>query len=195
MTITSRLSSAMYGRRSHDRASVIPWRMGDSEAGITLVELGVGMVMTALLSTVMITWVFTGFGAESTHRSYDQALEDLRDVSDQLSREVRAADYLTAADTASMTFWLDGTRDGVVDPGETVTWAIEGGGVVVRATDDGNPKTVVATNLSPTGSSFSYDAVTAGDVGRVTMDLVALVATSAGGDEVFLSTDIYLRNA
>ena len=199
MTITSRRSSAMYGRRSHNRASVAPWWRGDperdSEAGITLVELGVGMVMTALLSTVMITWIFTGFGAESTHRSYDQALEDLRDVSDQLSREVRAADYLTEADTASMTFWLDGDRDGVVDTGETVTWAIEGGGVVVRVTDDGNPKTVVATNLSPTDSSFSYDAVTAGDVGRVTIDLVALAATSAGGDEVFLSTDIYLRNA
>jgi type II secretory pathway pseudopilin PulG len=189
----------MYGRRSHDSASVIPWRRGDperdSEAGITLVELGVGMVITALLSTVMITWIFTGFSAESTHRSYDQALEDLRNVSDQLSREVRAADYLTASDTASMTFWLDGNRDGIVDTGETVTWAIEAGGVVVRVTDDGNPKTVVATRLSPTGSSFSYDAAMPGDVGRVTIDLIALAATSAGGDEVFLSTDIYLRNA
>jgi len=167
---------------------------GDSEAGITIVELSVGMVMTALLSTVMITWVVTGFNSDSTHRSYDHALEDLRNVSDQLSREVRAADYLTAAETASMTFWLDGNRDGAVDLGETVTWAIEAGGIVVRATDEGSPGAVIATYLSPTDSSFSYDAVIPGDVTRVTIDLVALVATSAGGDEVFHSTDVYLRN-
>ncbi len=153
------------------------------------------MVMTALLSTVMLTWIFTGFGSDSTHRSYDHALEDLRNVSDQLSREVRAADYLTAAEAASMTFWLDGNRDGIVDVGETVTWTIGAGGVVVRSTDDGSPGAVLATYLSPTGSSFSYDAVVPGDVGRVTIDLVALAATSAGGDEVFHSTDVYLRNA
>jgi len=198
MTSTPRRISSMLSRRSRNRDSATSWWRGDperdSEAGITLVELGVGMVITALLSTVMITWIFTGFSAESTHRSYDQALEDLRNVSDQLSREVRAADYLTASDTASMTFWLDGNRDGIVDTGETVTWAIEAGGVVVRATDDGT-KTIVATRLSPTGSSFSYDAASPGDVGRVTIDLTALAATSAGGDEVFLSTDIYLRNA
>ncbi len=153
------------------------------------------MVMTALLSTIMLTWIFTGFGSDSTHRSYDHALEDLRNVSDQLSREVRAADYLTAAEAASMTFWLDGNRDGIVDTGETVTWSIEAGGIVVRSTDDGSPGAVLATYLSPTASSFSYDAVVPGDVSRVTMDLVALAATSAGGDEVFHSTDVYLRNA
>ncbi len=168
---------------------------GLSDAGITLVELSVGMVMTALLSTVMVTWIFTGFGSDSTHRSYDQALEDLRNVSDQLSREVRAADYLTTADAASMTFWLDANRDGTVDTGETVTWSIESGGVVVRVTDDGSPKTVIATNLSPTASSFGYDEVDPASVGRVTIDLVALAATSSGGDEVFHSIDVYLRNA
>ena len=184
-SIRKRLSARALRLGRHDR---------DSEAGITVIELSVGMVMTALLSTVMITWIFTGFGADSTLRSYDHALEDLRNVSDQLIREVRAADYLTAAEAASMTFWLDGDRDGTVNIGETVTWTIGAGGVVVRSTDDGSSG-VVATYLSPTGSSFSYDAIIPGDVSRVTIDLVALAATSAGGDEVFHSTDVYLRNA
>lgn len=167
----------------------------DPEAGITIVELSVAMLMTALLSAVMITWVFAGFGSDSTHRAYDEALSELRHVTDLLSREIRSAGYLTAADDLSMTFWLDGDRDGTVDTGELVTWTIESGGNVSRVTDDGSPKTIVATNQSSTDSSFGYDAALPGDITRVTIDLVGLAATPAGDDEVFRSLDVYLRNA
>jgi hypothetical protein len=153
------------------------------------------MLMSALLSTVMIIWVFAGFRSDSVHRSYDEALSDLRRVTDQLSREVRSAGYLTAADDLSMTFWLDGDRDGTVDTGELVSWTIDSGGNVLRATDDGSPGAIVATNLSFTASSFSYDSATPVDITRVTIDLVALAATETGGDEVFRSFDVYLRNA
>lgn len=163
--------------------------------GITIIELSVSMVITALLSTVMIVWIFAGFGSDSTHSSYDEALEDLRNVTDQLSREVRGADYLITAETDSLSFWLDGDRDGVVDTGETVTWAIESGGVVTRLTDDGSPSAPIATMLSPSGSEFRYDSATPADITRVTIDLVALADTTAGGDEVFHSFDVYLRNA
>lgn len=170
-------------------------RLWRGDAGITITELSISMAITALLSTVMVAWIFAGFGSDSAHSSYDRALEDLRNVADQISREVRAADHLTTAEPATMSFWLDGDRDGIADEGETITWAIESGGTMTRTIDDGSPSAVIATNLSPSDSVFAYDAVAPADVTRVTIGLVALAQTRAGGDELFHSLDVYLRNA
>ena len=167
-----------------------------SESGATIVELSVAMFITALLSTVMVTWLFAGFGSDASHTSYDAALNDLREVTDQMSREVRSADYLTAASDSSMTFWLDGNRNGTIDTGETISWYIEGN-TVIRAVvidDDLSTETVMATHISNDASSFSYDAVSPVDIGRVTIDLVALAQTRAGRDSLEHSTIIYLRN-
>ena len=163
------------------------------DAGMSLVELGVSMVITSLLSVLMVTWFSAGVGSENSQRSYDEALSDLRDVSDRLSREVRAAGYLTEAEPYSLSFWLDSDRDGEVGEGESITWAIEGSDMR-RFTEDDSENVVVATNLT-TGSQFSYDAVTPGLVTRVTIDLVAGAETRAGVDLVLHSADIYLRNA
>lgn len=170
-------------------------RFRREELGITIIELSISMAITALLSTVMIVWVFAGFGSDSTHSSYDAALDDLRNVTDRLSSEVRAANHLTAAEEDSLSFWLDANRDGTLDSGELVTWAIQTDGTVVRSTDGGSPGAVLATNLSPTESGFYYDSATPASVTRVSIDLVSLAQTRAGDDEVFHGFDVYLRNA
>jgi type II secretory pathway pseudopilin PulG len=164
------------------------------EAGMSLVELGVSMVITSLLAVLMVTWFSAGVGSENSHRSYDDALSDLRGVSDRLGKEVRSAGYLTAADATSLSFWLDGDRDGVVEEGETITWAIDGT-TMVRTTDDGVTSAVLATNLTPSASGFTYDAIDPADVTRVTITLVATAETRAGGDQLEHTDDIYLRNA
>jgi hypothetical protein len=151
------------------------------------------MVITSLLAALMVTWFSAGVGSENSHRSYDEALSDLRDVSDRLSREIRAAGYLITADPYSLSFWLDGDRDGEVGEGESITWAIEGSDMR-RFTEDDSEDVIVATHLT-TGSIFSYDATTPGSVTRVTIDLVAGAETRAGIDLVAHSADIYLRNA
>lgn len=163
------------------------------DEGMSLVELGVSMVITSLLAALMVTWFSAGVGSENSQRSYDSALSDLRDVSDRLSREVRAAGYLITADPYSLSFWLDGDRDGAVGSGESITWAIEGSDMR-RYTDDDSEDVIVASHLT-TGSRFSYDAVAPDEVTRVTVDLVAAAETRAGVDLVEHSSDIYLRNA
>jgi Tfp pilus assembly protein PilW len=168
-------------------------RVEPSDAGVTVVELGVAMLMASLLSIVMIAWIFSGFNSDTTHRSYDDAQRDLRNVADQLTREIRAAGYLTTADGDTVAFWLDVDRDGVVDTGETIAWSIESDGSVTRTPDGAAPQ-VVATTLSYDASGFSYDVVAAADVTRVSLDLVAIADTTAGGDEVHHSVDIYMRN-
>lgn len=168
-------------------------RLSD-DAGMSLVELGVSMVITSLLAALMVTWFSAGVGSENSHRSYDDALSDLRQVSDRLGKEVRSAGYLTAADATSLSFWLDADRDGVVEDGETITWAIDGA-TIVRTTDDGVSSAVLATNLTPSASQFTYDAIDPAAVTRVTVTLIATAETRAGGDQLEHTVEIYLRNA
>jgi hypothetical protein len=160
---------------------------------MSLVELGVSMVITSLLALLMVTWFSAGVGSEHSHRSYDDALSDLRQVSDRLGKEVRGAGYLTTAEPASLSFWLDGDRDGVPEEGETVTWAIDGT-TVVRSTDDGVSSAVLATNLTPGASGFTYDTTDPAEVTRVTVTLIATAETRAGGDQLEHTVEIYLRN-
>jgi hypothetical protein len=172
-----------------------PRRLLPGDSGVTVVELSIAMVMALMLSTVMITWVFAGFGSDSAHRSYDEALADVRNVSDQLSREVRAASTLTLAEEKSVSFWLDSNRNTTVESGETITWTILTNGDVTRSVDGaGGGTALMATHLDATKSSFLYDATDPGEVGRITIQLVALAETQAGLDEVVHGFDIYLRN-
>ena len=164
------------------------------DAGMSLVELGVSMVITSLLAVLMVTWFSAGVGSENSHRSYDDALSDLRQVTDRLGKEVRSASALTYAGPTALTFWLDGDRDGVTDEGETITWAIDGT-TMVRSTDDGVTSAVLATNLTPSASTFTYDAIDPADITRVTLSLRATAETRAGGDQLEHTIEIYLRNA
>lgn len=168
-------------------------RAFSSDQGLTLVELGVGMAITAMLSTILVTWLGAAVGSETSHRSYDEALADLRHVTDQMSREIRTSNGLTAIADQSLSLWLDTDRDGVVDTGEIVSWAIEGT-TMVRWTDDAVIKAVVATNISESASGFGYDSTDPTAVTRVTVDLVAVATTRAGEDPLQHSVDVYLRN-
>lgn len=166
------------------------------ESGVTLVEMAVAMFITALLATVMIVWLGAVFGADTRQASYDEALNDLRDVSDRLSRDLRGSQELIVADATTMTFWLDTDRDGSTDVGELITWTIETDGTVTRSTDAGITETVLATKVVPGSSSFAYDETLPIDVARVTVSLVARAETGNGiTDDVMHSSDILLRNA
>jgi type II secretory pathway pseudopilin PulG len=164
-----------------------------TESGMTLVELGVGMAITALLSTLMVSWLAAGIGSETSHRSYDEALSDLRHVTDQLSREIRTSNGVKAFSDHSVSLWLDGNRDDVVDDGEIVTWEIEGT-AVLRYTDNVEDGAVLATNVSSGASVFTFDADDPAEVTRVTVTLVTVAETRAGRDPIEHTVDIYLRN-
>lgn len=163
------------------------------DAGVTLVEIGVAMMLGSLVAALMMVWLAAGVGSETSHRSYDEALADLRHVTDQLSREIRSSSGVTSASPSTVSFWLDGDRDGVVDTGETITWAIDGESVV-RSTDDAVSAAVLATSVSDLYSVFEYDAEDPASITRVTITLATLAYTRAGDDRLIHSADVYLRN-
>ena len=168
--------------------------LGSDDRGMTLLELSVAMLISALIATAMLSWIIGVASADDRFKSNDLALGDLRDVSDRLSRELRSSEYVTAAQSAAISFWADSNRDDVIDAGETITWTLESDGSVVRTTDAGLT-TVVATRLDPDLSSFSYDEPVPADVATVTIELVALSPSGDTNDELRYASKVFLRNS
>lgn len=164
------------------------------DRGITTIELLVAMVVTALIAGAMMSWIMSVSTADDRFKSNDYAMADLRDISDQLSRDLRSSEYLTVAGPDAVSFWLDADRNDVVDTGETLTWSIESDGTVVRATDSG-VSTVVATRIDPSLSFFAYDAGSPQQVSTVTIELVALSPSGDTNDELRYASKVFLRNS
>jgi type II secretory pathway pseudopilin PulG len=172
--------------------SRLPTQRDDS--GFSTVELAVALVVTAILASVMFTWIFSVYTADDRHLSNDRAIEDLRTVVDQLSREVRSAEHLTAVGDKSLSYWLDSDRDDVQEPGETITWTIQPDGGVIRSTDT-TTGSVLAQKIDYGSSQFSYDSSDPVSVARVTISLVASAGADGESDTAGMETDVYLRNA
>jgi hypothetical protein len=164
-----------------------------AEGGVTVVELGFAMLLTSIVSALMIVWIIGVAGADDRSRSNDAALGDLRDVSDQMSRDVRSAEFLLTAEHHVLSLWLDGDRDDVLDTGEQITWTVGSMGTVTRSTDAGTGVTL-ASRMDAVQTGFAYDATAPADVARVTILLVATSPSGDGHDELRLATDVYLRN-
>ncbi len=189
---TSTAPSPPTGRARLRRIAGAFRRVSARQEGMTLVELGVAMLVTAMLSAVMVAWMTSGVNSERTHQSYDRAMSDLRAIVDQLSREVRGATEIIDAEPSSISFWLDSDRDATLDTGETVTWAIDGSDMV-RSTDGGDTG-ILATTISPDDSGFSYDSGIPDQITRVTITVGTFADNGSGTDLLQQSIDIYLRN-
>lgn len=169
------------------------WMQLRGDSGVTIVELGFAMLLTTIVCALMIVWIIGVAGADGRSQSNDAALEDLRDVSDRMSRDVRSAEYLITADPDVLVVWLDVDRDDVLDIGEQVTWTVWSMGTVTRSTDADSGVTL-ASNMDTAQTGFAYDSALPTAVARVTIQLVALSPSGDGDDELRLSTDVYLRN-
>jgi type II secretory pathway pseudopilin PulG len=168
---------------------------GRGEAGITLVELMVALMVTALLGAMVATWMTSVVRAVNLHRADDIAVQDLREAKDLLTRELRIASGVSAISSTSMTFWVDTDFSGTPDQGETVTWSIEPDGTLVRWTDAGGQASalVILEHVVLAESTFEFDTGEASEVRRVG---VTLVVTAGDADRTrSLSTEIFVRNA
>jgi type II secretory pathway pseudopilin PulG len=163
-----------------------------SEAGVSLIELLVGMMIAAAVGAAVVTWMSSAATTVTIHREDDRAVQDLRHAKDRLTREVRMAAQLLAAAPDELTLWVDDDSDGSLDPGETVTWAIEAGGDLVRSTDAGDTW-VVMSHLVAEESGFTFDAESVAEIRTVGITLVA--SSGQAGATRSISTQIFVRNA
>lgn len=98
------------------------------DEGVSLVEMLVAMVLTALLGTITVSAVS---GTSKVFRLTDQeslGQTDVRTTIERLGRDVRNARSLDAGASASqLVLWIDSNSDYVKQPSEIVTWRLVAG--------------------------------------------------------------------
>jgi len=168
-------------------------RLLRAEGGISLIELAVGMLVSALMSALMISWVFSVAAADDLHLADDEAVQDLRVAKDEITRDLRRAAAVLAADADSFTIWIDGDHDEVQLPEEIVTWEVDPGGTLIRSLGDGS-SAVRLLLLSTADSGFAYDEASLAAIRSVEITLTVFVDAPRGDDGLrSLSTEISLR--
>ncbi|MFQ5947844.1 MAG: PilW family protein [Acidimicrobiia bacterium] len=169
-------------------------RLGDRDDGVGLVELMVSLLITAVLSVMMLSWVSAVNRAETFDEQDDLALQNLRVAKERLTKELRFARQIQFGDDHKITIWQDDDYDGVQETGEVVTWEIGTDGSLTRSTDAGDSY-IEASELVYAQSLFGYDATPTTDSTTVTIDLVADVDAGDGPNARSLRTQVHLRNA
>ena len=168
-------------------------RLLRTEGGVSLIELAIAMFVSALMASLMLSWIFSIAAVDDLHLADDQAVQDLRLAKDEITRELRRATAVLAAETNSFTIWIDGDHDEVQLPEELVTWEIDPGGELIRTLGDGS-SVVRLFSLSTADSGFVYDDVSLAAIRSVEITLTVLVDAPRGEDGVrSLTTEISLR--
>jgi hypothetical protein len=165
------------------------------DSGTSIVELGVAMFVTALMSAAMVTWMHSAGAAISLHGGDDQAMQELRIAKSVIGRDLRSAESVLSAGTVSVTVWVDDDDDDFQDIGEAITWAVTEDGNLTRTTDGGEFG-VLASNLVYGESYFGYDSPTLDDITEIGIQLMAHVVTVAGESGTrSIGVRIHVRNA
>jgi len=164
------------------------------ESGTSLLELAVTLFITSLMSASLVTWIGTAGTAAGLHSSDDQAVQDLRLAKEHLTRDLRVAQAVLVAESASVSVWIDADGDDFQDAGEEVTWTIADG-LLTRAIGLAAPH-VEVSNLDGVTSGFTYDSPQSADVTQIEVTLVAFVsAGSAEPSRRTLTVAVHVRNA
>lgn len=175
-----------------------------SEAGVTLVELLVTMILTAVVGSLVVGAVIQASRFVTHNEDEERGLQDAKVIMDRLGRDVREsrgvvcdgglADPSNPATTdaacrSHLQLWVDGNSDYVQQGSEVITWrlqrSLDGEHFDVwRTTGTGaTPVTIKreATSLW-TAFAFGYDPTPPGsDMSRVTQVKVKIQYDSIVG--------------
>lgn len=171
-------------------------RLGGDDRGSSILEIGVSLVITALMTVAMVNWMSSAGAAAALHREDDAVVQDLRLAKERIGRELRVAEAVYVATPTRVTVWVDDDDDDYPDAGEKITWYIGEDGRLWRWTDLEDEQ-VQVSNLVYAESWFGYDNPDAALVRTITVTLVAQVQTDEEGGEPGerqISTQIHLRN-
>jgi Tfp pilus assembly protein FimT len=135
-------------------------RFRGDERGISLTELMIASLVTAIIASIVIAWVGTVSRNDRLNQEDIAAVDELRVAKSRITKELRFAAALYPALSVapdSVTVWIDADRSGTpADPGERITWAIEDDGTLTRTTDTGEVE-IQASGLDPDASSIVLD--------------------------------------
>lgn len=168
------------------------------DAGMTLVELLVGMSLIGVLGTVMVMGIRDNQQLHRTTVDESSGLADVKTVVERLGRDIRSARSVDPAATGSrLVLWIDTNSDYLKSNDEIVTWQLveatdsTGHYNVLRQTEGGQPKIQARTLI--TNLAFCY-WTQAGDPNATSCAgslPVPLSVTSAGLVRLITTTTTY----
>ena len=98
------------------------------DEGMSLAELLITMVLTAVIGTVVATASTSANSLFRTTRAESVGQTDIRTTIERLGRDIRNARSLDAGANASkLVLWIDSNSDYVKQPAEVVTWTLVAG--------------------------------------------------------------------
>jgi prepilin-type N-terminal cleavage/methylation domain-containing protein len=162
-------------------------RYQGSDAGVTLVELMITMLLMSVISALVVVGVAQA-GRILTHNDDEnRGLQDAKVITERLSRDIRQARAVTCDAPLSQTspprcadhlqLWIDTNSDYVEQPSEIVTWTVVPSASgqhfdVLRTVGTGATQStkVEATSLI-VGAIFTYGGVQPEQASVVNIDL------------------------
>ncbi len=164
-----------------------------SEAGLSLIELMVGMAVASIAIVVVFAWLIAATRVDLDQEADFAGLNELRRAKAQMTKELRFADgSLPATDPDSIEVWVDvdGNGTGPDSAGERVSWRIHDGDLIRYTDDDLATAVVWVGDLDTAKSSLVLNGTVA--------DIVLSVNVEQGASAVLSSrtieTSVTLRN-
>jgi prepilin-type N-terminal cleavage/methylation domain-containing protein len=195
-------------------------RSRDGQAGFTLVELLVVVVLMGIIGAAITNVVVTTLQTSRTNSDVRAKLDQTRLAVERVREEIRGADEVcTHSDGTEVAIWTDMNRDGLYQAGEVTRFLVadvSGQRILQRQDGTGTVRAIVG-NVAPATSYFAYDlapasqtpgvkcqptTVAAGPVDArtstvdVTIPITARLPNDpARADDMTVATSITLRNA
>lgn len=172
-------------------------RLWKDEAGFSLVEVMMSLVLTAILTATMVTWINSAGAAAALHRDDDVAVQDLRIAKERMTRELRMAQAVEEASMHRITVWVDEDDDDFPDAHEYITWSMASDGGLWRSTAASEGQLVIS-NLVYATSGFGFDNPSADEVSTITITLEASLPPDENGEASgtrLITTQVHLRNS
>lgn len=127
-------------------------RLADQDAGITLPEILVTIVLMGILGSIMLVAVQDNYRLHRSTLDESEGLGDVRVLTERLTRDLRAARSIDAgADSQQLRIWVDANNDYLHSDDELITWELitdpadPKNAEVVRVTDAGVNQTISRT--------------------------------------------------
>jgi prepilin-type N-terminal cleavage/methylation domain-containing protein len=145
-------------------ARALRGRCGD-DAGMTLIELLVSMLLFSILSTLFVSVIITATGTMQSTKTYDDLNEEARLMLNRMSMELRQAKQIQAVvnpgassgfqntQPSSITFWVDFNGNGAQDPNdpdqpEVLTYTFDATNHRILLSAGGSSYPILAGNVS-----------------------------------------------
>jgi prepilin-type N-terminal cleavage/methylation domain-containing protein len=161
-----------------------------SEAGFTLVELLVAMLIFGFISTSIYLVVYSGVRSSETARTVADISEEARLGLNRMIRDTREAERLTAAAADSYTIHVDFNRDGdTTDADEQETFAFDAGNELITLNGEVLVRDIHQIGTDATFSylsnSLEYDTDQDGEATRA-----EVIAAKGAGQELPFLTNV-----